>query len=407
MYKLLSGLRVIEAASFVAAPYCTMMLAQLGAEVIRIDPIGGAPDYRRWPVSAQGDSFYWEALNKGKKSVSIDMRSAQGRELVQKLAVAGGEEGGVFVTNFPATGFLSYDALRELRADLICARIMGWADGSQAVDYTVNCAVGMPNMTGPADADTPVNHVLPIWDLLAGATAAMSIQAAVQRRRETGAGQELRVPLGDLAAATVANLGNLAEVTVNDSDRPRYGNSLFGAFGRDFVTGCGKRLMIVGLTRKQWLAIVSSLQLEMPVATLEADHGVQFADDPGLRFEYRVQLEALVEQGMAAETWEVLEPRLRHNAVCFGPYQTLHEASRHDPLFTDNPIFSTVQNPSGYSYPVPGFPASFSGEERQPPVVASPLGSHTHEVLSTLLDLSDGEISRLEGSGIVAAAVQS
>ena len=174
MYDLLKGLRVVEGSAFVAAPTCGLYLAQMGAEVIRFDNIGGGPDFRRWPLAENGSSLYWEGLNKGKKSIAIDLASPAGREIAQRLAAAPGEDGGLFVTNFPVEGFLSYETLKALRDDLICVRVMGWADGSQGMDYTINAALGLPLMTGPADDARPVNHVLAAWDLLTGAYCAFA-----------------------------------------------------------------------------------------------------------------------------------------------------------------------------------------------------------------------------------------
>src|SRR5262249_12023097 len=143
----LQGLRVIEGASFIAGPACGLHLAQSGAEVIRFDQIGGGPDFRRWPLARSGASLYSEGLNKGKKSIALDLGRPQGRELALALITASGENGGLFVTNFPEKGFLSYERLSQLRPDLICLRVMGWADGTPAVDYTINAAVGVPMMT--------------------------------------------------------------------------------------------------------------------------------------------------------------------------------------------------------------------------------------------------------------------
>ena len=147
MYDLLKGLRVVEGSAFVAAPTCGLYLAQMGAEVIRFDNIGGGPDFRRWPLADNGSSLYWEGLNKGKKSIALDLARPQGREIAQRLAAAPGEDGGLFVTNFPVDGFLSYEALRKLRDDLICVRVMG-GRGSQ-MDYTINAALGLLQMTDP------------------------------------------------------------------------------------------------------------------------------------------------------------------------------------------------------------------------------------------------------------------
>ena len=176
MYNILKGLRVVEATSFVASPSAGLYLAQLGAEVIRVDHVKGGPDYNRWPKADNGSSFYWEGLNKAKKSVSLNLKTSEGREILKRLAASGGENGGILLTNFPVGGFLSYENMKELREDIIVARVMGQANGGPAVDYTVNCALGVPNMTGPASlGDEPVNHVLPAWDLLAGAYTALSL----------------------------------------------------------------------------------------------------------------------------------------------------------------------------------------------------------------------------------------
>ena len=189
MYDLLKGLRVIDVSAFVAGPTCGLYLAQMGAEVIRVDTIGGGPDFRRWPLAENGSSLYWEALNKSKKSVAIDLARPEGRELVQRLAAAPGEDAGLFVTNFPVDGFLSYENLRKLREDLICVRVMGWADGSQGMDYTINSALGLPLMTGPVGDDKPVNHVLAAWDLLTGAYCAFGLVAALLARSRGAGGR--------------------------------------------------------------------------------------------------------------------------------------------------------------------------------------------------------------------------
>jgi hypothetical protein len=255
MYDLLKGLRVVEGAAFIAGPSCGLHFAQLGAEVIRFDAIGGGPDYRRWPLAPDGSSLYWEGLNKGKKSIALDLSRPEGRELAVALATAPGEDGGLFLTNYPVKGFLSHAALKARREDIISLRVMGWADGAPAVDYTVNAATGIPMMTGPADDARPVNHVLPAWDLLGGAYAAFAAVSALLRRRATGEGAEIRVPLSDLAASALSHLGQVAEV-LTGGDRPRMGNDLFGAFGRDFLTMDGARLIVVAITPRQWSGLV-------------------------------------------------------------------------------------------------------------------------------------------------------
>jgi 2-methylfumaryl-CoA isomerase len=404
VYDLLKGLRVVEGSAFVAAPTCGLYLAQMGAQVIRFDAIGGGPDFRRWPLAENGSSLYWEGLNKGKKSVALNLSSPQGREIAQRLATAPGEDAGLFVTNFPVDGFLSYEALSKLRSDLICVRVMGWADGSQGMDYTINAALGLPQMTGPLDDPKPVNHVLAAWDLLTGAYCAFTLVSALLARSRDGQGRELRVPLSDVGAATMANLGMTAETMLAGRQRPRMGNDIFGAFGRDFATKDGQILMLLAITPKQWSKALEVLGLGAAVAALEAELGVTFAADEGVRFTHRARLYPLFEQAFAGRTAAELAPAFDAGGVTWGAYQPLEAALADPRLYKDNPAFQTVRHPSGLSYPAPGSMATIPQAERGPVRPAPKLGQHTDEVLADVLDLSASEIGRLHDAGVVAGA---
>ncbi|WP_454514215.1 CoA transferase [Bosea thiooxidans] len=406
MHPLLADLRVVEASSFVAAPSCGLHLAQLGATVIRLDMIGGGPDFRRWPKSEDGSSFFWEGLNKGKKSVAIDLRQPQGRELAARIIAAPGQGAGLFVTNFPVSGFLAHERLAAHRPDLITVRIMGHASGRQAVDYTVNNAVGLPSMTGPASLGAePVNHVLPAWDLLAGSHATFSLLAAERHRQATGEGQEIRLPLFDLAASTVGHLGQIAEATVQQSGRERHGNALYGAFGRDFLTADGERVMIVAITEGQWSSLVRALGIEARIEQIEGKLGVSFRIDEGNRFIHRDELFALVEVEIGARSYADLTRDFDELGVCWSLYRDLKEALDEDPEFSgENPIFSNIEHPSGLTYLTPGSATAFSGLKRREPVRAPRLGEHTEEVLSNVLGLTGGEIAKLHDLGTVASA---
>ena len=222
-YPFLDRLRVIESSAFIAAPLAGLTLAQFGAQVIRIDMIGGGIDYARLPRMPQsGRSLYWTALNKGKRSVAIDLRQPQGRELVQALATAPGANAGVLLTNI-GTPWLAHDVLAQRRPDVISCTIQGNADGSTAVDYTVNCATGYPAVTGGGSAQHPVNHVLPAWDIACAYQAAFAIVAAVNRRQRSGEGAELKLALSDMAFSMLSHLGLLPEAQLLGQDRPSIG----------------------------------------------------------------------------------------------------------------------------------------------------------------------------------------
>lgn len=399
MYKLLSGLTVIEAASFVAAPSAGLYLAQMGADVIRVDQIGGGPDFTRWPQAPNGRSLIWENMNRAKRSLALDLGQTEGRALLQQLV----RKTGQFITNFPASGFLAHDSLAAERPDLITIRVMGQADGGTALDYTVNCAVGYPDQTG--EGPDPVNHVLPAWDLLTGAYAAFAFLAALRHRDETGAGQELRIPLQDVATATIGNLGIIAEMMVTGQNRERTGNAVFGAFGKDFATRDGKRVMLMAITPKQWTGLVEVLGVGAEIAAIEAAHGVSFARDEGLRYRHRGELFPLVAAKVASRDFAELKAALDAAGCCTGVYQTMYEAA-HDPaLVAGNPLFGRnaqgAANPSGADYPAAGAFATLPGEARAAPRPAPQLGADSDTVLGEILGLSPDEIGALRSRGIV------
>ncbi|MCB2059662.1 MAG: CoA transferase [Novosphingobium sp.] len=395
MYDLLSGLTIIEASSFVASPSAGLYCAQLGAEVIRVDQIGGGPDFRRWPVTEANDSLYWENLNRAKRSLALDLGNPEGRALLQALV----RKTGQFITNFPATGFLSHELLAEGRPDLVTVRVMGWPDGSPALDYTVNNAIGYPMMTGPGPE--PVNHVLPAWDLLSGAYAAFALLAAIRRRDQTGNGGEVRIPLSDVAIGTAANLGGIAEVLYSGENRPRLGNAVYGLFGRDFVTADGVRTMIVVVTPRQWKNLVEALDVGEAVSAIEAECGVSFARDDGLRFAHRDALFPVFEAAVGAKSHAELIAAFDAGGVVHSSYRTMLDAARDPALVSENPIFGSVANPSGFDYPAAGAFATVPDLDRQEPRSAPRNGEHSEVILAEQLGLSNSEIGQLIDEGIV------
>lgn len=403
MYDLLSGMRVVEGSAFVAAPLGGMTLAQLGADVIRFDAIEGGLDSDRWPVTEEGRSLYWAGLNKGKRSIAVDLRSDRGRELVTALITAPGEDAGIFLTNLPARGWLGYDALSAKRADLILLNITGTRSGTPQVDYTVNATVGFPMITGPEGIEEPVNQVLPAWDLSTGTTAAAGILAAERYRRRTGKGQLIRLPLQDVALATAGNLGYLSEVEINDADRPRFGNHIYGTFGHHFRTADGRWIMICIFTSRQLEALAHSTGLGEAFGEIERRQGVDLKVE-GDRWRAREALVEVIAPWVAARNLSDIRSTLSPG-VLWGPYQTFRQLLEEDPGATrDNPLFARVDQPGIGSYLTPGSPLDFDALERLPPRPAPLLGQHTDEILSGILGMSDGEIGKLHDEGVVAGS---
>ena len=402
MTGILEGMRIIEGSAFVAAPLGGMTMAQLGADVIRFDPIGGGLDRRRWPVTNEGRSLFWAGLNKGKRSIQVDLSRDEGRELVAAMITAPGPDAGLFLTNFPARGFLSYDGLAARRADLIMVNIVGNYDGSSAVDYTVNPATGFPWATGPRHLSVPFNHLLPAWDAITGALATTSLLAAERARARMGAGQYVQLAVSDVAFWMVGNLGKIAEVQINRHERVKDGNYLYGAFGRDFSTKDGHRVMIVALTLRQWRNLVEATQLADAFDAIARLMNVDL-DEEGDRFAARELLGAILKPWVLARTLSELRDIFDRHGVSWGPYQTFTELVERDPrCSTSNPMFGEVEQPEIGTYLMPGSPLAFSDAERLRPQRAPLLGEHTDEILAGLLGLGDHEIGHLHDRGIVA-----
>lgn len=387
----LQGLRVVECASFVAAPSACLTLAQLGAEVIRVDPIGGAADYRRWPVAPTGTSLYWTALNRGKRSVAVNMRSDEGRELVTALVA----EAGILVDNAVGRRWLSYESLSARRPDLIHLHLQGRADGTPAVDYTVNAEVGVPTITGRESDAAPVNHVLPAWDLVAGMTVTTGVLAALHERTQTGEGAYIELALADVAAAGVANLGWLGEAQLRGAERPKHGNHVYGSFGIDFETSDGQRVMVVALTEGQWHALRKVTGTEEVFSALEPALDVDLNQEAD-RYRIRETIAAILRPWFAARPLAEISEDLDSARVLWGRYRGMPEVAA-----SPAGVLSTVDQPGIGEVPSARSPLRWDGAYGET-AVASALGEDTGAVLGEVLGLSSAELGRLREGGVIA-----
>jgi len=395
----LAGVRIVEVSSFVASPLCGLTLSQLGAEVIRVDPIGGAGDKNRWPVTESGESIYWTGLNRGKRSVTCDMRSPEGQRLVQRLVTAPG--GGILVTNAGGRDWLSHAALSAVRSDVITLRLTGTPNGGAAVDYTVNAASGFPMITGPESHAGPVNHALPAWDVAAGLYAALAIVSAVRRREKTGRGAEIDLPLSDVALAVAGYLGYLTEVQVNGAGRTAIGNAVYGTYGHDFVTADAARYMVVALTPRHMRDLVRVTGCTAAVEALETALGVDFSTDAD-RYRHRDLLNALFAAWFAEHT---AADKFFEAAVALEQ----HRAARQRHLdfgggqLETNPLFSVLHQPRIGTYLAAGLPAAFDGGHLS--AGAAPLlGADGAAVLRELLGASEDDIDQLIDGGHLGVA---
>ena len=395
---ILAGMCVVEGSAFVAAPLGGMTLAQLGADVIRYDQIGGGLDHGRWPITAEGRSLFWAGMNKGKRSIQLDLRSAEGQEIVAALIARPGPDCGLYLTNFPARGALSYESLAKRRPDLIMVSLSGNPDGTSEVDYTVNVAAGFPAITGPRGSGEPVNSVLPAWDIAMGELAAVGLLAAERHRGRTGKGSLVRLALSDVAFATAGHLGRIAQAERGEGSNSD-GNFLFGAFGKDFVTRDGRRVMVIGLTERQWQAVLKATKLDP--TTIARPPGADL-DREGGRYAARDAIAAALAPWFAARDFDEVRRALSDAGAAWGPYQTFSQLVADDPrCSTANPLFQAVDHPGLGEMLTPASPLYFSSAGRVPALPAPRLGEHTDEILAGL-GMSTTEIGRMHDRGIVA-----
>ena len=401
---LLHGMRVIESSAFVAVPLAGMTLAQMGADVIRFDRLQGGLDARRWPVTATGESLFWAGLNKGKRSLAVDLDRPEGQEIVAALITAPGPDAGLFLTNLRGRGWMDYPALQALRADLIMVSLTGTRRGEPAVDYTVNAALGFPMATGAAGSAEPVAHVLPAWDCITGQVVVNTLLAAERHRLRTGVGQVAELSLKDVAAAMLGSLGIVGEVVANGVDRPKYGNALYGAYGQDFVCADGGRVMVVGLTDRQWRGLVKVTGTAEAIAGLAVLLGVDLGRE-GARFEAREAITAIFAPWFAARTAAEVAGLMDGAGLTWAPFRSFAQAVREDgDLGPDNPMIKLVDQPGIGVLPVAGSPVSFGAMPRLEPAPAPRLGQHTEAILADILGLGSGQIGALMDAGIVKGA---
>jgi len=397
----LDGLTVLEIASFVAAPLGGLTLAQLGADVIRIDPVGGGADMGRWPLAPSGTSLFWTGLNKGKRSVTLNFRHAEGRRLLGDLLTASGPGGGIVVTNAVGQEWLAYSGLAGIRPDLIHLHIQGHRDGRAAVDYTVNAATGFPLITGPEGLEGPVNHVLPAWDIACGLYAAVGLLAAERHRACTGAGSAITLALADVALAVAGHLGFLAEAQLTGTDRPRIGNHLYGGLARDFATADGEQVMVVALTGRHFGDLAAVTGLADTFTELERLLGADFSED-GDRYRHREVICALLEPWFADRTVAEVGRDLTGTSVLWSRYRRFTDLAI-DGTLAASPLLREITQPGVGSLLAPGSPLVMDGATGPRP--APTLGADTAGVLTGLLGLSAAEVRALADRGIIGGPV--
>ena len=403
MAHTLEGIRVLDLSRILAGPWAAQLLADLGAEVIKVERPGAGDDTRRWgpPFLKDADgrdtteSAYFLAANRGKKSVTLDLNHPRGQALARALALACD----VVIENFKvgdlARRGLDYASLSRDHPRLVYCSITGFGqDGPYAerpgYDFMIQGTGGLMSVTGPPDGE-PHKVGVALADLFTGSMASNAILAALYRREQDGQGQYIDLGLLDVQVAMLANLG-LSYLTSGEVPG-RQGNAHQTIVPYQvFATADGHVIVAVG-NDGQYRNFCAALGLP----ALAADE--RFATNPS-RVRHRDVLVPLLAEAMRAKTSAQWLAALETLGVPCGPINRLDQVFA-DPQVAARGMVVETGHPLAGLVRTIGNPIHFSRtpiEYRRPPPL---LGEHNGEVLSGVLGLHEAEIAALRAEGVV------
>ncbi|GLC97996.1 CoA transferase [Cupriavidus sp. TA19] len=376
----LEGVRVLELSQIMAGPICGLMLADLGAEVIKIEKISGGDDARAFNNSGTPNEMpaSFQMINRGKKSVAIDIRTEEGRMLLLRLV----KDADILTENFrPGTlqrlG-LGPDVLRKENPRLICVSVSGYGPKGPMADHggfdlVLQAFSGLISVTGEADRP-PVKPGVPIADINAGVMAALGALAAYVHRLRTGEGQWVQT---SLLQVSVQQLYWYAALFFSAGKLPERLGTAHPIIAPYQTYRCADGdLAIGGGNDTNWRKICKVL--ERP----EWENDVRFAT-PKSRLENRAALESALNSVLAMRTRAAWEHAFIVAGVPVGPVQTVDEALNHAQTRAVGMVID-VDNANGGIAQAIGLPLHFNGENKPARTAAPFLGEHTRELLSTI-----------------------
>jgi CoA:oxalate CoA-transferase len=394
----LAGLRVLDLTQFLSGPYCTQMLADLGAQVIKVEAPQGDLSRIIPPNFIGDDSVYYVSINRNKHSIAIDMKLAAGVDIVRRLIL----ESDIVVENF-RPGVLDRLGLKssELRAErpgLIWCSISGFGQSGPyrdkpAYDMIVQALSGGMSLTG--EPGRPAARAgIPIGDIAAGMYAATAILAALHRRGETGRGDFIDISMLDCQAAMLSYQAAYYLHSGQIPARQGSGHDSIPTY-RGFVTRDDTEIVITANTERMWQGLCRALGLP------------QLADDPEFktnreRYQNRTKLWPLLETAFLKRSAAEWVPLLEKESIAVGVVNTLDRVMA-DPQIKHRGMIVDMVRPDGTQARVMGNPMIFA-EAKAPETSFPPtLGEDTIDVLRNVLRIDDAEIDKLVQSGAAIA----
>ncbi|UDM15677.1 CaiB/BaiF CoA-transferase family protein [Vogesella sp. XCS3] len=377
----LSGIKVLDLTRVLAGPWAGQLLADLGAEVIKVERPGTGDDTRQWapPSLPDGTAAYYLAANRGKQSLTVDITQPAGQEIVRQLAA----QADVLLENYKVGGLkkygLDYDSLRAINPRLVYCAITGFGQtGPYAqlpgYDYIVQGMSGLMSITGPADGE-PHKVGVAVTDLFTGLYAANAIQAALLARYRTGEGQYIDMALFDCSLAMLANVN--MNWLVGGEVPPRLGNAHPNIVPYQVFRTAGDSHFILACGNDKQFRTVCEL-----IGRPELAADPRFATNPQ-RVHYRDQLVPQLSQAFLARGRDEWLKLLDAAGVPCGPINTVDEAFA-DPQIQHRQMAIQLRDAAGQAVPQVACPIKMSGTPPQYQAAPPKLGEHTDAVLKSL-----------------------
>ena len=399
----LDGLRVLDISRALAGPFCTMMLGDLGADVIKVERPGRGDESRSWGPpfvgtpndSYPGESTYYLAANRSKRSLTVNLKSPEGQEIIQRLAAVSD----VLVENY-LTGSLDkmglgYEQLHELNPRLVYCSISGYGRsgpyaGKGGYDFILQAEGGIMGITGPVEGP-PFRVGVSIIDLTTGMFASTAILAALRARDVTGEGQLLDLSLLDSSAAILTNVAS--NYLIGGVEPKRMGNAHFNIAPYEVFRARDRWLTLGALNQRQWENLCNVVDRQ------------EIIDDPLFasnqdRVENRASLAEVLNGAFAARDAREWIEELHQVGIPSGVINTIADVFNH-PQAQERELKIELEHPTAGVLSFPGYPYKFSetpAQARRPPPL---LGEHTDEVLSELLEYSPAEVQELHKLGAI------
>jgi crotonobetainyl-CoA:carnitine CoA-transferase CaiB-like acyl-CoA transferase len=393
----LAGVRVLDLSRVLAGPWCGMVLGDLGAEVIKVEHPARGDDTRDWGLRVGStQTSYFNSVNRNKRSVSLDLQTAEGQRIARELAA----QCDVVIQNFKFGGAeklgLGYERLKQEREDLIYCSISGYdRTGPEAArpgyDLLVQGEAGLMALNGEAD-QPPLKFGVAAVDLFTGMYSAQAVLAALFERQKTGRGRHIEMALFDCGLMITSYYG--LEALIQGEDPPRYGNAHPSIVPYGVFDAADGPLVITVGNNAQYARFCREV-IERP--DLAEDD--RFQTNIG-RAANRAVLVPELNREIGMRKRAVLLERLAAAGIPCGEVLGLHEALT-SKRATDAGLVTTQPHPEVGSTQVLAPPYRFDGERL--PVRSAPpqLGEGTRDVLQSLLGLSDEQLTRLKTDGVV------